>query len=102
MLVTRLNESRKWDDWERLMAIFLKRWSKPTLKPLENLTAMVFLESYDKVNTLVEVGSQLITPGELFFHPWQPLATGAYNPSLTEALWILSGDYWFIYGCLDC
>lgn len=65
VLVTRVDGTRGWKKCDKLMAIFLKKWKKPVLKPFKKLTAIAVLESYEEVKALVEVGSQIIAPGEL-------------------------------------
>lgn len=57
VIVTRFDASMQWGECERLMAIFLKKWRKPILRPLETFSAVAVMESREEVDLLVKDGS---------------------------------------------
>lgn len=88
MVVTRLIKAFEWNECERLMAIFLKKWIKPTLRPLQSLSAVAFLESVNEVKPFVKIGNQIIVPLEVVFRAWQPWMNSICHSSLNVPRWV--------------
>lgn len=87
MTVTRLNFNTKWDECERLIAVFLKRWMKPVVRLLGLLSGMAVLESSKEVDMLVTEGTK-ITPETLCFRQWRPWMHSLCEASLLGYRWI--------------
>lgn len=66
VIITRLGGCILWAVCRRLMAIFLKKWKKPTICPLGPLSGLAFMESSEELDLLVVEGSSIMQQKTVF------------------------------------
>lgn len=70
------------------MAIFLKKWKKPTLRPLEMFPIVAIMESMEEVDLLVKDGIPIIALSTLSFRRWQLWMNYLCESSLEDTRWV--------------